>query len=187
MLVNKKLYRKFIDNDQFYMGLAYFISSFSKDPYYQSGVVITSSIVNKENLDVISMGINQPSEYNKASGLDWSKDKKEFFCNHALIVALQNINKNSLSSFNIYSTHLFCRSCSKLILNLKVSSITYLPILEGYKSKKEFSEKKYKDDLAFLTEISKFTDGYKTELKEYNGNLNWMEDHIINGKNLDII
>lgn len=153
------------DRDSFYLGMAFWAASKSKDPNTQCGAFIIS-----EDNEPLGWGYNGPPKKIRDNSICWGRPKKYDYIIHAEINAI-NYARGNLKNSIIYVTAKPCKNCILNIINVGISKVIYFP----YKSKdstsmlanSEISSKT--DELVMLSEI---------ELCEFAGDLSWMIDRM---------
>ena len=107
--------------EQKYMGLAFHISEWSKDPSTKVGAVIT---VNNRVKSIGYNGIPERLDDEKYLG---SRDVKILCIQHAESNAIDN-STSDISNGSIYTTHLPCPQCAGRIINNRIAKV-YIPSL----------------------------------------------------------
>jgi dCMP deaminase len=101
------------------MGLAFDISTRSRDPRLKVGAVI----VTDDNESVLAIGYNGDEK-----GGDNKPDSLEPGCSnfiHAEVNAIAKMNYNDPRSRKIYITHAPCVVCARLIINSNIKKVIY--------------------------------------------------------------
>lgn len=160
------------DRDARYMGLAWIIASFSKDPSTQVGAVIVDPVENKQ----LGTGYNGPPSNIDDNDISWARPDKYDYINHAEDNAIDHSFYSSLKGATIYVTAMPCKACMKRIVSKKISRVVYC---EFNKNKKSMVGQ----DIEKIKEIAKKG---KVELDLFDGNLAWLQDWILNMNNLNI-
>jgi len=105
--------------DDIWMGLAFDISTRSRDPRLKVGAVI----VTDDNESVLAIGYNGDEK-----GGDNKPDSLEPGCSnfiHAEVNAIAKMNYNDPRSRKIYITHAPCIVCARLIINSNIKKVIY--------------------------------------------------------------
>ena len=156
-----------------YIGLAFFVSSFSKDPATRMGAVIVD-----ENNFPKGYGYNGPPRKIKDYEVDWSRPAKYDWIIHAEINAISH-SFGDLKNSTIYVTGKPCKRCMLDIVNSGISRVVYFPF-----------QSKYKNSMFSNGEINETTDEIAklggVIMEKFNGNLNWMKDYISDMKELGV-
>lgn len=162
----KKKYRSVPPRDDRYMGLAFFISSFSKDPDTQNG----SIIVDDENY-VLGWGYNGPPRQINDDDVDWGRPFKYPYMKHAEQNAISRARegKRSVKDSTIYITGFPCSVCMLDIVDAGISKVIYFPYKPKDKKSSMNKDKEISEEIASNGNVT---------LEEFEGNLNWMRDHI---------
>ncbi|XP_017785248.1 PREDICTED: deoxycytidylate deaminase-like isoform X2 [Nicrophorus vespilloides] len=108
--------------DEYYMTLAYFVASRSKDTHEHVG----ACIVNPDN-QVVSMSCNGFPKNCTMESMGYSKKKlkyRELFSCHAPLNAIVEC-KVSLKECKIYITDFPCHQCAKYIIQTGITSVYY--------------------------------------------------------------
>lgn len=165
--------RKVPDRDSFYIGMAHWAASKSKDPNSQCGAFIIS----KEN-EPLGWGYNGPPKKIKDDDVVWKRPEKYDFLIHAEVNAIQHA-RGDLNDSTIYVTAKPCKSCMLSIVSAGISRVVYFPYSSNDKnsmlSNLEISEKT--DEIARLGNVS---------LEKFDKDLNWMLERIEWMKNANI-
>lgn len=164
MSKKKKSPRKSPAREDWYMGLAFWIASKSKDPQTQMGAIIVSD----DNV-IIGTGYNGPPSQCKDHNIDWGRPQKYDFVIHAeenaIIHAAAYYN---LKGATVYVTGIPCKHCILKCASIKIDKVIYFPL-------KKDSGSMLEKDIDLIKEIAKVGD---VKLEEFKGNLNWMRDRI---------
>lgn len=163
MNTKKVLPRNVPGRDDFYMGLAFWIASKSKDPRTQCGALIVS----KNNVP-LGYGYNGPPARINDSDINWDRPAKYDFIIHAEENAITHSN-GDLDMATIYVSAKPCSKCMLQIAASKIVRVVYFPYInpdQGSISTNEAMMQKT-DEIARLSNVS---------LEEFKGNLNWMRD-----------
>ena len=115
-----KKHRPTPQRDSKYMGLAFFIASFSKDPDTQIGAVIVQSETNWP----LGYGYNGPPRRMNDEHMDWSRPNKYSKIRHAEINAIDH-SKGCLKGSTIYVTGKPCASCMLEIAAKEIERVCY--------------------------------------------------------------
>lgn len=148
-----------------YMGLAFWVASFSKDPNTQHGAVIISS----DNVP-IATGYNGPARGIKDSAISWARPDKYDYIVHAEENAIANASR-SVNGATVFVTGKPCAKCMLSMVNHDIKEVIYFPYKSLDKnsmhSDGRIGEKT--DEIAKLGNV---------DLTKFKGNLNWMRDRI---------
>lgn len=165
-MTEKKGPRKTPCRDDFYMGMAFWISSKSKDPNTQVGAFIVS----EDNVP-LSTGYNGPPASYDDDDLDWRRPTKYLHILHAEINAIHYCgNREKLKGGTIYITASPCPKCMLEIVAVGVKRVVYFdfnpPSAESSINEDEFNK------------TEEIANRGKITFKKFSGNLNWMRDRI---------
>jgi len=149
-----------------YMGLAFWMASFSKDPDTQVGALIVSD----ENVP-LGYGYNGPPSNFLDSEVSWKRPEKYSFIRHAEKNAITH-SSGPLEGATLYVTARPCTTCMLDIIAVKIKKVIYFPLKPDKDSSLCLNE-----ETAKATE-EKAKKG-KVDLVEFDGNLNWMRDRIV--------
>lgn len=153
------------DRDEFYLGMAFWAASRSKDPKTQVGAFIVSA----EN-EPLGWGYNGPPRNIKDTDISWGRPEKYDYIDHAEENAIEYA-RGELKGATIYVTARPCKTCMKAIVRKRIARVVYFsPKVDDPNSllaDKELAAKT--DEIARLGGV---------RLEEYRGNLNWMRDRM---------
>lgn len=174
-------HRQVPNRDEKYMGKAFFVSSFSKDPNTQMGAVVVAP-----GNRPLGTGYNGPPARIDDSKVNWARvaveghilNKYDVII-HAEINAIDHSEKDKLKGATMYVTGIPCPPCMIDIVKSGISKVVYFPYVS--KDKKSIFNKDGKHEKSI--EIAKMGD---VELVKFQGNLNWMRDQIIKWEELGI-
>lgn len=107
--------------DEFYLGMAFWAASRSKDPNTQCGAFIIS----KDNIP-LGWGYNGPPQKINDNDVIWSRPEKYDFITHAEVNAIHYAPKN-LDGSTIYVTGKPCKDCMLHIVRAGISRVVYFP------------------------------------------------------------
>jgi len=161
----KKAPRTVPSKEEKYMGLAFWMASFSKDPNTQMGSVI----VNSQNRP-LGWGYNGPPKSIIDTAIDWSRPHKYPYIVHAEANAIDHSNQD-LTYATLYVTGKPCADCMLKIVTKKISEVIYFP----YKTKDKKSTFSNGDIGELSDDIAKKG---SVKLTKFEGNLNWMRDRM---------
>ena len=152
--------------EDYYMGMAFWIASKSKDPNTQVGAIIIS---NKNS--VLGSGYNGPPRQIDDNAINWDRSYKYDFICHAEENAI-DYAFGSLSDATIYVTAQPCVKCMLRIVKSGIKSVVYYPM----------NKKTDNGSMLAVEEMQKKTEEIATLggvfLSEFDGNLNWMRDRM---------
>jgi dCMP deaminase len=153
------------DRDSFYIAMAFWAASRSKDPSSQCGAFIIG-----ENNEPLGWGYNGPPKKIKDTDITWTRPEKYDFIVHSEVNAIQHAHGN-LENSTMYVTAKPCKSCMLHIVSSGIGRVVYFPFRPKDKSSMlcnvEISEKT--DKIAQLGNVV---------LEEFNQNLDWMLERI---------
>lgn len=167
--------RKTPDRTDRYMGLAFWIASFSKDPDTQVGAVIVSP----DNIP-LGYGYNGPARSIRDTDIDWSRPNKYKYIIHAEENALFHCGYSPKGA-TMYVTGIPCEICMNHIVSRGISKVVYFP----YRSKDDASFFCSDEKMEITKEIARKATPIVT-LEEYKGNINWMRDRMLYMENIGI-
>ena len=157
--------REVPDRDSFYIAMAFWAASRSKDPNSQCGAFIIS-----EQNEPLGWGYNGPPKKINDHDITWTRPEKYDFIVHAEVNAIQHARGN-LENSTIYVTAKPCKSCMLNIVSSGIKRVVYFP----FKSKD-------KNSMLCSTEISEKTSKIAklgdVVLEEFTQDLNWMLERI---------
>lgn len=110
--------------DQWYLGLAEYVSSASKDPSTKVGCVV----VGPDNAVRVT-GYNGPPPRVHDLPERFERPAKYLYTNHAERAAIDHAARNgvALDGCRLYVTHFPCNDCAKSIIAAGITRITYGP------------------------------------------------------------
>ena len=151
--------------DEFYLGMAFWASSRSKDPRTQCGAVI----VGADN-SPLGWGYNGPPKKIKDTDISWGRPEKLDFIDHAERNAIR-YSLGDTKGATIYVTGHPCKDCMLEIVAAEIAKVVWFPVIPvdgiGMLADPELLAKS--DEIARLGNV---------KVEEYKGNLNWMRDRI---------
>lgn len=149
---------------EYYMGLAFWIASKSKDPNTQCGAVIID-INNRPR----GWGYNGPPEQIPDSSIDWSRPSKYKYVVHAEVNAIRHAS-GDLKGSTLYVTGTPCSACMLNMAAAHISKVEYYPFKSDSKSMLSDNE-----DWEKASEIARLSN---IEIVQFNKDLTWMKDRI---------
>lgn len=150
--------------DDYYMGMAFWIASKSKDPATQNGAVIVSA-----SNRIIGTGYNGPPASYNDDDLDWSRPAKYPHIIHAERNAIDYCTAPwELPGSVIYVTARPCRDCMPGIANAQIKKVVWFPMSHDPQSM-------VMQDVELIDDIVRRS---KIDFVEFKGNLNWMRDRL---------
>lgn len=158
--------------DEKYMGLAFWIASFSKDPTTQVGAIIVS-----ENNRPLGIGYNGPPRQISDDTFSWSRPEKYPYMVHAERNALDHSHK-PIDKATIYVTAPPCKDCMLDIVASGVVKVVYHKSLASTGSMINNNE-----NWIITQEIATKAN---VTLVEFQGDLVWMQDRIVFMEHLGI-
>lgn len=165
MSKNKRPPRSVPERDDYYMGLAFWIMAKSKDPDTQIGSVI----INSSNRP-LGWGYNGPPRLLPDEEVDWSRPEKYDFIKHAEANAIDHSNCDDLHDATLYVTAKPCKKCMLDIISHEIPRVIYYPLKGGAGSSL--------GDNTLHDRTDELAQDARIQLVQFQGNLNWMRDHI---------
>ena len=116
----------YISWDEYFMGIALFSASRSKDPSTQVGACIVSN-----DNKILSIGYNGAPIGYSDDVMDWGREgefletKYPYVC-HAELNAILNFRGTSLENSKIYVDLFPCNECAKAIIQAGIKKVIYL-------------------------------------------------------------
>lgn len=151
------------DRDEFYLGMAFWAASRSKDPRTQCGAFIISA----DNTP-LGWGYNGPPANIRDTDISWGRPEKYDFIDHAEVNAIEYA-RGDLRGATMYVTAKPCKDCMKDIVRKKISRVVWFPTKHDASSMLAQVDMEKTDEIARLGNV---------RLEKYEGNLNWMRDRI---------
>lgn len=150
--------------DDYYMGLAFWVASKSKDPRTQIGAILISS-----NNEPLSSGYNGPPRNIPDTNINWDRPHKYPFIRHAEVNAI-SYARGPLLGATLYVTAAPCSACMLDIAAEGIKRVIYFkPRTEPGSMLADDSEWQKTQEIAQLSFV---------QLDQFTGNLNWMRDRI---------
>jgi dCMP deaminase len=164
----KKLPRETVNLDDYFMSLAFWTATRSRDPYRQEGAVIVNS-----SGHIISAEPNGIPELIKTDDFSWERVERVDYVERAIPNALWAADSSRLALEEpvMYVTSHPTKRCMRAIVRAKLEKVIWFPLHDKMGLEAEMSTKEF-DAAQKLSTLSKIT------LEEYKGNLNWMRDQI---------
>jgi dCMP deaminase len=154
--------------DDRYMGLAWMIAYFSKDPSTQVGCIAVG-----EDNKPLGWGYNGPPSNIKDDSFSWERPEKYDFIEHAEPNAIDHTDeRKKLVGCTFYVTHRPCKSCMLKIIKCKAKRVVFC---DTRPKNDPNSSLHHEDDINWVQDQA---DAAGIELEEHDGNLNWMPDWI---------
>lgn len=151
--------------DDYYMGLAFWVSRKSKDPKTQIGSIIVSP-----NNTPISSGYNGPPAEIDDNLIDWDRPNKYSYILHSEINAIWYGRYKCMNNAIIYVTGKPCRNCILHIVRAGIKKVIYKnPLTDPNSLLANEEEWTITQNIANLG---------KVQLVEYQGNLDWIKNDI---------
>lgn len=167
--------REVVSNDEYYMGLAFLVSSKSKDPNTQNGAIIVSA-----DNQPIGTGYNGVPRAIKDKDVDWSRPNKYAYVHHAEDNAIWHADKKLLKGSTIYVTMHPCKNCMLDIVRAGIYKVVYF--------KNATAAMLNDEEIALSRKIA--ADG-NVELVGYGSDcgssFNWIEQFVKNMKDKNVI
>lgn len=177
--------RQVPSRDDYYMGLAFWIASRSKDPSSQIGSVIVGS----DNVP-ISSGYNGPPRKIDDNEMDWSRppqnpeeiEKGHVYkydgVFHSEINCIKYSKGADLKGSTLYVTGFPCRNCMLHIVGAEIGRVVYCQFKTTTGSMLSND-----DEIKKSREIARMGG---VVLQQFSGNLNWMRERMNTLENLGI-
>ena len=162
------------DRDSFYLGMAFWAASRSKDPSTQCGAFIIG-----KNNEPLGWGYNGPPKNIKDTDVCWERPHKYDFIIHAEINAITYARGN-LNDSTIYVTAKPCKNCMLHIVNVGISKVIYFP----YRSN---DSKSMLSDPLMSNKTDQIANMGSVELREFSGSLDWMLERVDFMKNIGVL
>ncbi len=160
------------DRDSKYMGLAWMMAGFSKDPSTQMG----SIIVDADNTP-LGWGYNGPPSDIPDDSFSWERPEKYAFIKHAEDNAIDH-SHGVLVNATLYVTGLPCKACILDIVSKKIKHVIYMERTYDKHSMQSVSE-----DIKVVHDIAEKAG---VTLQAFEGNIGWVFDWVLHLKALGI-
>jgi dCMP deaminase len=166
----KKAPREVVDVDDYFMGMAFWTATRSRDPHRQEGAVIVS-----QDGHIISAEPNGIPDLIKTDDFSWERVERLDYVERAIPNALWAASSSGQlwgrdSEQTIYVTAFPSKRCMRAIIRAKLEKVVWFPLHE----KLDISEISDKETEA----VKKLATLSKVGFEEYKGNLNWMRDQL---------
>lgn len=166
-------HRNVPNREQRYMGLAWIMAGFSKDPNTQVGALI----INPETNEPLGWGYNGPPAKINDKAISWSRPAKYDYMVHAEQNAIDH-SCGSLEGSHVYVTHMPCKSCILRLVTKKVSQVYYMNKVKDMNSTlANTADKEKVEEIARLGDVT---------LTEFDENLGWLQDWTLSLKELGV-
>lgn len=167
------------DRDSRYMGLAWTLAGFSKDPKSQVGAVIVG-----ENNTPLGYGYNGPPRRIDDRSFSWARtsNPEEFGKNDLIVHAEKNAishSHGSLVNSILYVTALPCPSCMLDIVDAEIAYVIYM----DYQSDPNSSL----SNAAWREKTFKKAQLGRIKLEKFKGNINWIVDWTMKLKEMGVL
>lgn len=160
------------NRDDRYMGLAFIVASFSKDPSTQCGAIIISS-----DNEPLGWGYNGPPASIPDDQVNWDRPYKYPYIVHSEINAI-NYSRSSVKGCTLYVNAPPCKACMLSIVRSKIQKVIYYRNLSDSKSMlSNLEDWKTTQDIANKGNV---------ELIQFSGKLDWLKDRINQLEELNI-
>jgi dCMP deaminase len=156
--------RKIPSKDERYMGLAWMIAGFSKDPDTQIGAIF----IGKGNYP-LSFGYNGLPRGIDDDSFDWQRETKRNVVVHAEMNAIRHSDKKKLTGSTLYVTAMPCHNCMIQLINYGVKRIVYYNLKVD---KNSSINDNAKDKTLYLAKLSGIA------IEEFQGGLGWLGERI---------
>ncbi|RDJ35263.1 MAG: cytidine deaminase [Crenarchaeota archaeon] len=165
-MTTKKAPRDVPSRDDFYMGMAFWAASKSKDPATQVGAVIIS----EDNVP-LGWGYNGPPQGILDNSINWARPEKYDFICHAEENAMDHSVSN-LENSVMYVTAEPCSRCMLRIVKFSFKKVVYYPMSNKVDKGSLLANKEIREKTSEIARLGGVT------LSPFDGNLNWMRDRM---------
>lgn len=165
----KKLPRETPTHENYFMSLAFWTATLSKDPHRQEGAVL----IGKDNR-IMAAEPNGIADNIKDDDFSWERAEKANFVERAIQNTLWQAGVTCGSVFSdatLYVTQFPSRRCMRAIVRAKVGKLVWFPLHEKLEMVADIPDK----EKEAINKIAKLGG---TTLEEFKGNLNWMRDQL---------
>jgi len=162
--MSKRKPRDVPSRDDYYMGLAFWIASKSKDPDTQVGGLIVSA-ANRP----LGWGYNGPPQQIRDEDIDWSRPEKYDWVEHAEENAIDHSRGMDLTGSTLYVIASPCKNCMRKIVKAGIRRVVYFPIKPSEGSSINQTQISKSEEIAHAGHV---------QLERFKGNLNWMRDRM---------
>ncbi len=161
------------DRDSKYMGLAWIIASFSKDPSTQHG----SIIVDENNIPLGSGYNGPPADIDDEHCFNWVRPEKYKYILHAEDNAMEH-SHGKVEGSTIYVTGLPCSNCMIRIVRKKIYRVVYMD--RDYDPQSMLATEEY------VKESLKIAKDGGVRVEKFQGNINWLKDWLLHLTSLGV-
>lgn len=166
--------RQVPSKDEFYIGMAFWAASKSKDPSTQCGAFIIS-----EHNEPLGWGYNGPPKNIDDYEINWQRPEKYDYVNHAEVNAIHHA-KGSTKRATIYVTAKPCKFCMLDIVRAEISNVVYFPYVPK-DSDSMLSDLKMAEKTEEIARLG------KVHIRIFDGNLNWMLERMESLKKIGVL
>ena len=166
MAKKKKLPRETVSADDYFMSMAFWTATRSKDPHRQEGAII----VGKDDR-MLAAEPNSAPDPIKSDDFSWERVERLDYVERAIANALWSAASLITEDSRIYVTSFPCKRCMRAIVRAKLEKVIWFPLHDRMDIPMEMSDKE-------VEAVKKLATLSKIDLEEYKGNLNWMRDQI---------
>ena len=172
MIIHRTARRKVPSRHEKYLGLAFFLSSFSKDPHTQMGSVIV-----KDN-EILGMGYNGPPAciFDDDTRMNWGRESeigsslvKYDTMIHSEINSIR-FHRGNIVGSTLYVTGLPCSECMKTISAYTIGTVIY------YYYKSNDKESSFVKNTLMFEKTKHIAQLANIPLIKFEGSLNWIKD-----------
>jgi len=165
--------RKTPERDEKYMGLAWTVAGFSKDPQTQVGAFLLDPKTNTP----LGFGYNGPPSVINDDSFSWDRPTKYDYIIHAEENAIDH-SHGSLVGATLYVTHMPCKSCILRIIKKGISRVVYMNCVTDPKSSLNNPD--------FIQKVREIASEGGVELEEFEGSIAWLPDWNLELKDLGV-
>lgn len=158
--------------DEKYMGLAFWIASFSKDSTQMGAVLV--GVGNRP----LGYGYNGPPSKIDDKSINWDRPDKYKWIIHSEINAIDHSCGN-LAGSTLYVTGKPCKMCMLKIVQHEISKVVYFPFVSSDKNSM-FTNGDIGEETDEIARLGGVT------LEKFSSNLNWMRDRIVEMRKIGV-
>lgn len=158
--------RETVSNDDYFMSLAFWTATRSKDPHRQEGSVIIS----KTDKVIASEPNGVPGKI-KDTDFSWDRVERTDYVERAVQNTLWEAACSDLSEARMYTTMWPTKRCIRALIRAGIKRVTWFPLRKKMGLPAEHTDKE-------IEAIKKIATLGGVTLEEFKGNLNWMRDQM---------
>lgn len=161
------------DRDSKYMGVAYTIAGFSKDPSTQIGALVID-----EDNEPRGWGYNGPPADIADDDFSWERPEKYDYVRHAEENAIDH-SHGKLKGCTLYCTAFPCKRCMLYIVKKKIKRVVYL--------ERPYDAASMQSNNADFLRSMEIARKAKVQVEVFQGDINWLNEWVEKGKVMGLL